>query len=128
MRAADHLFTWCGEVGSRDDLPQVADFLLQEEDVAAVFAFGRVDDRVFVSARSVRDGPHVGDITKRAMGDIGSGGGHPTMAGGVVTLRTGVGLDVDAFVTEDLYQAFADAAGVELAPDTSDKKTRRNVL
>jgi nanoRNase/pAp phosphatase (c-di-AMP/oligoRNAs hydrolase) len=117
IRAGDHLFTWCGEVGSREDLSQVADLLLNEENVAAVFAFGRVGDKVFVSARSVRDGPHVGDITRRAMGDIGSGGGHPTMGGGVVTLRLGVGLDVDSFVVDDLYQAFADAAGVELQGD-----------
>lgn len=109
-READKVLTWCGEVGSRDDLPFVADFLLQEEDVAAVFVFGRVDDKVLVSARSVTGGPHVGNITKKALGDIGNGGGHPTMAGGTVTLRLGVGLDVDGWVEGDLFQAFLEAS------------------
>jgi nanoRNase/pAp phosphatase (c-di-AMP/oligoRNAs hydrolase) len=111
-RVGDHMLTWCGEVGSRDDLPQVADLLLQEEDVAAVFVFGQVGDSVLVSARSVAGGPHVGNITKDALGDIGSGGGHATMAGGRVPIRMGVGLDIDTWVQEDLFPAFTDASGI----------------
>ncbi len=111
-RVGDHLLTWCGEVASREDLPHVADFLLQEEDVAAVFVFGQVGNKVLVSARSVTGGPHVGDITKEALGDIGSGGGHATMAGGRIPLRMGVDLDVDVWVDEDLFPAFLDAAGL----------------
>ena len=110
-REGEHLLTWCGEVSSRDDLPPVADFLLSEEDVSAVFVFGRMGGKVLVSARSVTGGPHVGDITKRAMGDIGTGGGHATMAGGSVDLRMGVDLDVDRWVQEDLFTAFLEAAG-----------------
>jgi nanoRNase/pAp phosphatase (c-di-AMP/oligoRNAs hydrolase) len=112
-RVGDHLMAWCGEVASRDDLPQVADFLLQEEDVAAVYVFGRVRDKVLISARSVNGGPHVGDIVKEALGDIGSGGGHFTMAGGSIPIIRGVGLDVGAWVQKDLYTAFIDAAGVD---------------
>jgi len=111
-RYGDHLFTWCGEVGSRDDLPHVADFLLQEEDVAAVFVFGQVGGKVLISARSVTGGPHVGDITKEALGEVGSGGGHATMAGGSITLRMGVDLDVDQWVVEDLFTAFLDVLGL----------------
>ena len=111
-RVGDHMLAWCGEVASRDDLPQVADFLLQEENVAAVFVFGQVGDKVLLSARSVSGGPHVGDITKEAMGDIGSGGGHATMAGGKIPLRMGVDLDIDVWVEEDLFPAFLDAAGL----------------
>ncbi len=111
-RYGDHMFVWCGEVASRDDLPHVADFLLQEENVAAVFVFGQVDQKVLISARSVTGGPHVGDITKEAVGEVGSGGGHATMAGGSVTLVMGVDLDVDQWVVEDLFPAFLDAAGL----------------
>jgi nanoRNase/pAp phosphatase (c-di-AMP/oligoRNAs hydrolase) len=111
-RVGDHLMSWCGQVGSRDDLPHVADFLLAEEDVAAVFVFGQVDDRVLVSARSVTGGPHVGDIVKEALGEIGSGGGHATMAGGSVGILGGVDLDVEAWVREDLFQAFVESAGL----------------
>jgi nanoRNase/pAp phosphatase (c-di-AMP/oligoRNAs hydrolase) len=111
-RNGDHLLTWCGNVASREDLPFVADFLLQEEDVAAVYVFGRVEDKVFISARSIMKGPHVGDIMKEALGDVGEGGGHATMAGGSVILRLGVGLDVDKWVQDDLFQAFLDAAGI----------------
>lgn len=114
-RAGDHILTWCGQVGSSDDLVHVADFLLSEEDVAAVFVFGRVGDRVLVSARSVAGGPHVGDIVKAALGDIGSGGGHRTMAGGSLDLVLGVDLDVDLWVAEDLFPAFLDAAGLDVS-------------
>ena len=100
-------------MGSRDDLAHVADFLLQEEDVAAVYVFGLVGDKVLVSARSEEDGPHVGNIVKAALGDVGTGGGHPTMAGGSVTLRRVVDFDVDGWVKDDLFNAFLDAAGVE---------------
>ncbi len=112
-RVGDHLLAWCGQVDSRDDLPHVADFLLQEEDVAAVFVFGQVDDRIMISARSVKGGPHVGDIVKEAVGEIGSGGGHATMAGGSVNVLVGVDLDVEGWVRKELYQAFIDVAGVE---------------
>ncbi len=111
-RVGDHMLAWCGEVASRDDLPHVADFLLNEENVAAVFVFGQVGDRVLISARSVSDGPHVGDIVKEAVGDIGSGGGHATMAGGSVNILGGVDLDVAQWVRQDLFQAFIDTSGV----------------
>lgn len=111
-RVGDHMLVWCGEVESRDDLPQVADLLLQEEDVAAVFVFGQVGERVLLSARSDINGPHVGEIVKEALGDIGSGGGHATMAGGSVPVLGGVDLDVAAWVQGDLYQAFVEAAGL----------------
>jgi nanoRNase/pAp phosphatase (c-di-AMP/oligoRNAs hydrolase) len=53
----------------------------------------------------------VGDITKEALGEVGSGGGHSTMAGGSIPLRMGVDLDVEAWVQEDLFPAFLDASG-----------------
>ncbi|UCC92945.1 MAG: DHH family phosphoesterase [Thermoplasmata archaeon] len=112
-RVGDHVLSWCGVVGSRDDLPHVADFLLGEEDVAAVFVFGQVEDRIHISARSVTGGPHVGEIVKEAVGDIGSGGGHATMAGGSVNLLTGVDLDVDEWVRKELFQAFIHVSGVD---------------
>jgi len=111
-RVGDHILAWCGEVRSSDDLPHAADFLLQEENVAAVFVFGQVGDRVMISARSVTGGPHVGDIVKEAVGDIGSGGGHATMAGGSVHILMGVDLDVDRWVEKELFQAFIDVSGV----------------
>ena len=111
-RVGDHVLSWIGEVGSRDDLAHVADFLLQEEDVAAVYVIGRVGDKVLNSARSEEDGPHVGDIVKAALGNIGTGGGHPTMAGGSVTPRQVVDFDIDGWVKDDLFNAFMDAAGI----------------
>jgi nanoRNase/pAp phosphatase (c-di-AMP/oligoRNAs hydrolase) len=111
-RVGDHLLSWCGQVDSRDDLPHVADFLLDEENVSAVFVFGQVGDRIMISARSVTGGPHVGDILKEALGDIGSGGGHATMAGGSVNILQGVDLDVDEWVRKHLFQAFIHVSGV----------------
>jgi nanoRNase/pAp phosphatase (c-di-AMP/oligoRNAs hydrolase) len=124
-RVGDHVFTWCGEVSSRDDLPQAADFLMQEDDVAAVFAFGSVGDTVHLSARAVEGGPHVGEITKRAMADVGTGGGHPTMAGGSIVPRKGPGMDVGAWVQGDLYQAFAEAAGLGVGMEARASRPRR---
>jgi nanoRNase/pAp phosphatase (c-di-AMP/oligoRNAs hydrolase) len=113
LRVGDHTLTWCGEVTSRDDLPHVADFLLGEEDVAVVFVFGQVGDKVLISARSINGGPHVGDITKEAVDAIGSGGGHATMAGGSIPILGGVDLDVAEWVQKDVFQAFIDVSGIE---------------
>jgi nanoRNase/pAp phosphatase (c-di-AMP/oligoRNAs hydrolase) len=112
-RVGDHMLVWCGKVDSRDDLPHVADFLMEEEDVAAVFVLGQVGDRILISARSVAGGPHVGDIVKQAVGDIGSGGGHANMAGGSVDILVGVDLDLDDWVKKELFQAFIHVAGVD---------------
>ncbi len=119
LRAGEAVFSWVGVLAVREDLAQVADFLLQEEGVAAVFVLGRVGDVVHLSARSEQGGPHVGEVVHRALEGVGSGGGHPTLAGGSVTLRTGPDLDVDAFVTGDLFQALAEAAGVGVALDAA---------
>jgi nanoRNase/pAp phosphatase (c-di-AMP/oligoRNAs hydrolase) len=124
LRAGDHVFTWVGELASRDDLSQVADFLMQEDDVAAVFVFGRVGDTIHLSARAVEGGPHVGEVARRALEGVGSGGGHPTMGGGSVTMRMGPDMDVDGFVRNDLYEAFAEAAGVGAALDTARTRVR----
>ena len=124
LRAGEAVFSWVGALAVREDLAQVADFMLQEEGVTSVFVFGRVGDVVHVSARAEQGAVHVGEVASRALEGVGSGGGHPTMAGGSVSLRTGPGLDVDAFVTGDLYQAFAEAAGVGVALDAARARDR----
>ena len=84
----------CGVRGlpNRDALPQIADFLLETEGVDAVIVFGPRDGRVHLSARSRRDGLHLG-WRLSALFPPGMAGGHRTVAGGQVTYAELLGHD-----------------------------------
>lgn len=85
---AGYLTANLGEVKSRDLLAQVADFLLNREGVTTTFTYGVCGDAVYASARTRDVGLHLGQTLKGAFSDIGSGGGHPHMAGATIPLKT----------------------------------------
>jgi len=80
------LTAFSGELDHRDDLPQIADFLLRERDILTVLVYGIIDDKIHMSARSKDLLTHVGKVMKNAYSDIGEGGGHTHAAGGRVPL------------------------------------------
>lgn len=74
------LSTCLGQVEREDLIPQVADFLMQFEDVEWVLCSGIYDDDVVVSIRNVGYVRSAGEIVKRIVSDWALGGGHRTMA------------------------------------------------
>src|SRR5262247_163589 len=73
-------FSHLGTVGTADLVPQFADFGLQAEGVEWSVVSGVVNDTVHVSIRNVGYVKSAGDVVRAAFGDLGSAGGHRTMA------------------------------------------------
>ena len=69
-----------GQVEREDLIPQVADFMLQFEDVDWVVCAGLFDGNVVMSVRNVGYVKNAGDVVKRIINGWGLGGGHRTMA------------------------------------------------
>jgi nanoRNase/pAp phosphatase (c-di-AMP/oligoRNAs hydrolase) len=77
-------FSHLGPVATADLIPQFADFGLQAEGVDWSVVSGAVGDDIHVSVRSVGYVRSAGDVTRAAFGDLGSAGGHRTMAKAVL--------------------------------------------
>jgi nanoRNase/pAp phosphatase (c-di-AMP/oligoRNAs hydrolase) len=77
-------FSHLGPVATADLIPHFADFGLQAEGVEWSVVSGVVGDEVHVSVRSVGYVRSAGDVTRAAFGDLGSAGGHRTMAKAVL--------------------------------------------
>lgn len=77
-------FSHLGPVATADLIPQFADFGLQAEGVEWSVVSGVVGDDIHVSVRSVGYVRRAGDVARAAFGDLGSAGGHRTMAKAVL--------------------------------------------
>jgi nanoRNase/pAp phosphatase (c-di-AMP/oligoRNAs hydrolase) len=80
-------FSHLGHVPTSDQIPQFADFGLQAEGVEWSVVSGVVGDEVHISVRNVGYVRSAGEVTRAAFGDLGSAGGHRTMAKAVLPLR-----------------------------------------
>ncbi len=87
-RMVEHVFcAFLGEPPREDFIPYVADFYLQLEDVQWTVISGVVNDQMIVSVRNFGYSRNAGDFVRRWFSDIGSAGGHRTMAKAVVPLE-----------------------------------------
>jgi nanoRNase/pAp phosphatase (c-di-AMP/oligoRNAs hydrolase) len=73
-------FSHLGRVATADLIPQFADFGLQAEGVEWSVVSGVVGEDLHVSVRNVGYVRGAGDVARAALGDLGSAGGHRTMA------------------------------------------------
>jgi nanoRNase/pAp phosphatase (c-di-AMP/oligoRNAs hydrolase) len=80
------LVSFLGHVEREDLIPQIADFLLQFEDADWVVCAGIFEDQLIISVRNVGYVKGAGDVIKRIIADIGLGGGHRTMAKGIIPM------------------------------------------
>jgi nanoRNase/pAp phosphatase (c-di-AMP/oligoRNAs hydrolase) len=75
-----YLITNVGAVANRDAIPQAADYLLNLEGITTAIVIGLCEDKVCISGRSKDIRVNIGDAFVHAFGEIGSAGGHATMA------------------------------------------------
>ena len=88
-RMMEHVFcAFLGEPPREDFIPSVADFYLQLENVQWTVICGVVNDQFVVSVRNLGYSRNAGDFVRRWFNDIGSAGGHRTMAKAVVSLES----------------------------------------
>jgi nanoRNase/pAp phosphatase (c-di-AMP/oligoRNAs hydrolase) len=86
-RMVEHVFcAFLGQPAREDFIPYVADFYLQLENVQWSVISGVVNDTFIVSVRNLGYSRNAGDFVRRWFNDIGSAGGHRTMAKAVVPL------------------------------------------
>jgi len=81
---------FCSFIGAsprEDFIPYVADFYLQLEDVKWTIVAGIVNDSLVISVRNLGYGRNAGEFVRKYFADIGSAGGHRSMAKAIVPLR-----------------------------------------
>src|SRR6478735_42521 len=87
-RMMEHVFcAFIGEPPREDFVPYVADFYLQLENVQWTVISGVVNEQFVVSVRNLGYSRNAGDFVRRWFNDIGSAGGHRTMAKAVVPVE-----------------------------------------
>jgi nanoRNase/pAp phosphatase (c-di-AMP/oligoRNAs hydrolase) len=87
-RMMEHVFcAFLGEPPREDFIPYVADFYLQLENVQWTVISGVVNDTFVVSVRNLGFQRNAGDFVRRWFSDIGSAGGHRSMAKAVVPVE-----------------------------------------
>jgi nanoRNase/pAp phosphatase (c-di-AMP/oligoRNAs hydrolase) len=79
--------TFLGTSPREDFIPYVADFYLQLENVKWTIVSGIVNDSLVMSVRNLGYSRNAGDFVRKYFNDIGSAGGHRSMAKAVVPLR-----------------------------------------
>lgn len=82
------LVSCLGTVEREDLIPQIADFLLQFEDVEWVVCAGIYNNHVVMSVRNVGYVKAAGDVIKRIVNGWGMGGGHRTMGKAFFSTQT----------------------------------------
>jgi len=97
------LTSYAGVVSCRDDIPQIVDILVTERDVHSAIVFGKIDNKIHISARSQLTNINIGDILENAFSDIGEAGGHPHAAAGVISVKEEV---FDTEVIKELSKRF----------------------
>lgn len=101
LRRAIERATLCGDVVTSelgrvrvpDMVPEMADFLLRADCTRWCCVTGEYKDTLYVSIRTIDEAADAGAAMLASLPPDGSGGGHPSMAGGQIPL---VGLDRDA--------------------------------
>jgi nanoRNase/pAp phosphatase (c-di-AMP/oligoRNAs hydrolase) len=81
---------FCAFLGTsprEDFIPYVADFYLQLESVKWTIVSGIVNDSLVMSVRNLGYSRNAGEFVRKYFNDIGSAGGHRSMAKAVVPLR-----------------------------------------
>jgi nanoRNase/pAp phosphatase (c-di-AMP/oligoRNAs hydrolase) len=75
-----------GDIDNPDMIGEVADLLLRHEEVDWVMCYGFCDGQILVSFRTQDNSIDAGDVARKVVYKLGTGGGHASMAGGQITL------------------------------------------
>lgn len=118
----DVLVADLGNVKAPDIVAEMADFLLRLEGARWSCVLGEYRSTLYVSLRTGDPDANAGELIRRVISGMGSGGGHPSMAGGQVPLtgflREEKAAARQTFVEEMLRLAGADGAAPEpLVPE-----------
>ncbi len=97
---------------SPDFVPEMADSLFRLEGVAWSICLGVFGDDLYVSVRTNERDADAGELVQRAMGDLGTAGGHDAMAGGRIRSLPAAPREREALIRR-VKDRFLEALGVE---------------
>ncbi len=98
QRVGRGLYVWLDEVENPDILVILADFFMRVHEVAWTAVAGIYENRLVVIFRGDGVSKNVGELAGTLFGELGSAGGHKTMARAEVPLSKLEGASPDAFV------------------------------
>jgi nanoRNase/pAp phosphatase (c-di-AMP/oligoRNAs hydrolase) len=75
-----------GGIDNADMIGEVADLLLRHEEIDWVMCYGFCDSQILISFRTQDSSLSAGDVARKVVDKIGTGGGHDRMAGGQIRL------------------------------------------
>jgi nanoRNase/pAp phosphatase (c-di-AMP/oligoRNAs hydrolase) len=99
-----------GKVSVPEMVAEMADFLMRLQGANHTFVMGECQKQIHLSMRSDDEDANCGDAMHALIEGIGSGGGHPSMAGGQVRLE-GVSEDEKAPIKEKLVRRWCELSG-----------------
>jgi len=83
------------DVDNPDLLGEMADLFLRHEGTEWVLCHGVYEGRLLMSLRTSQSKKRAGDVVRRVVSRLGTGGGHAAAAGGQVDLKTGTRAERD---------------------------------
>jgi nanoRNase/pAp phosphatase (c-di-AMP/oligoRNAs hydrolase) len=132
-RMMEHVFcAFLGELPREDFIPYIADFYLQLENVQWTVISGIVNGTFILSVRNLGYSRNAGDFVRRWFNDIGSAGGHRTMAKAVVPIdafQAKFGIDegprINQHILELVLEFLHETNGTKAAKEPKDAKEPR---
>jgi nanoRNase/pAp phosphatase (c-di-AMP/oligoRNAs hydrolase) len=76
-----------GEIDNADMIAEVADMLLRDDKAVWTLCYGFHNDKMLLSIRNSEAGKKAGEVMRKIVSRIGTGGGHDKMAGGQISLE-----------------------------------------
>jgi nanoRNase/pAp phosphatase (c-di-AMP/oligoRNAs hydrolase) len=83
------IITDLGTIEHPDMIAEVADLLLREDETCWVMCTGISENKLFISIRTSKEDARADKVIRRVIARKGTGGGHPTFAGGQIPLTKG---------------------------------------
>lgn len=80
------IVTGLGRVENPDMIAEIADLLLRDDETNWTLCFGIYQDRLLLSIRTSHETLRADKVIRRIVGRKGTGGGHPSYAGGQIPL------------------------------------------
>lgn len=82
------IVTNLGDIENADMIAEVADLLLRDDKAFWTLCYGFCDGKMLLSIRNSEVDGKAGDVMRKIVSRLGTGGGHDTMAGGQIMLNT----------------------------------------
>ncbi|HNS20049.1 MAG TPA: DHH family phosphoesterase [Sedimentisphaerales bacterium] len=109
------IITELGDIDNPDMIAEVADLLLRADETSWTMCTGCWDGKLLISLRTSDESNLAGKVMKHMVGRKGTGGGHPTYAGGQIPLAKGTKAEREA-IEKAVEERFLQAVGAGHSP------------